>query len=76
MKYFALSLLLMFSFFGCQDEIQTSSPTLQGLQHGDFTWKSNSRSAANKYVRALTITGTDGNGTMTIMLPSAMTKFL
>ena len=60
MKYFALSLFVMFSFFGCQHEIQTSSPTLQGLQHGDFTWKSNSRSATVNASGALTITGTDG----------------
>ena len=71
MKYFALSLLVMFSFFGCQDEIQTSSPTLQGLQHGDFTWKSNSRSATVNASGALTITGTDGYGTMTITLAAA-----
>ena len=71
MKYFALSLLVMFSFFGCQDEIQTSSPTLQGLQHGDFTWKSNSRSVTVNTAGALTITGTDGYGTMTIILAAA-----
>ena len=71
MKYFALSLLVMFSFFGCKEEIQTSSPTLQGLQQGDFTWKANSRSATVNASGVLTITGTDGYGTMTITLAAA-----
>lgn len=69
MKYFALTLLFTFSFFGCQDDIQTSNPTLQGLQHGDFRWRSTSRSATVDALGQLTITGTDGYGTMTIMLP-------
>ena len=71
MKYFALFLFVALSFFGCQDDIQTSNPTLQGLQHGDFTWKATSRLASVDSTGVLTISGTDGFGTMTISLPTA-----
>jgi hypothetical protein len=71
MKYLAIFLIFALSFFRCQDDIQTSSPTLQGIQHGDFLWKATSRSATVDSTGGLTISGTDGFGTMTIVLPTA-----
>lgn len=59
------------TFFGCQDDIQTSNPTLQGLRHGDETWRATTRMAILQSTGMLNISGSDGFGTMIISLPSA-----
>ena len=56
---------------GCQDDIQSGSPTFQGLRHGDYLWRSISRTASVQSTGVLSISGSDGYGTMVISLPSA-----
>ena len=71
MKNFFLALTII-SFVSCQDDIQSSSPTLQGLRHGDYVWKSTARSATINLDESIKIIGSDGFGTMTINLPNAI----
>ena len=71
MKYFLFILLLPLAFLSCQDDIQTSSPTFQGLQQGDFVWRSTVRTATVQSSGVLSISGSDGYGTMIISLPEA-----
>lgn len=71
MKYFLFILLLPLPFLSCQDDIQTSSPTFQGLQQGDFLWRSTVRTATVQSSGVLSISGSDGYGTMIISLPVA-----
>lgn len=61
----------IFSVLSCQDDIQTSNPTLQGLRHGDYTWRATSRLATLQPTGSLSISGSDGYGTMIISLPAA-----
>jgi len=68
MKYFLFILLLPLAFLSCQDDIQTSSPTFQGLQQGDFVWRSTVRTATVQSSGVLSISGSDGYGTMIISL--------
>jgi hypothetical protein len=71
MKYLLFILLLPLAFLSCQDDIQTSSPTFQGLQQGDFVWRSTVRTATVQSSGVLSISGSDGYGTMIISLPEA-----
>ena len=71
MKYFLFILLLPLAFLSCQDDIQSSSPTFQGLQQGDFVWRSTVRTATVQSSGVLSISGSDGYGTMIISLPEA-----
>ena len=71
MKHLFL-VITLFSLFSCQDDIQSSSPTLQGLRHGDYVWRSNARSAMINPDGSLKIMGSDGYGTMIINLPEAI----
>lgn len=71
MKYLLFILLLPLVFLSCQDDIQTSSPTFQGLQQGDFVWRSTVRTATVQSSGVLSISGSDGYGTMIISLPEA-----
>mgnify|MGYP001190601411 FL=1 len=70
MKYF-LFIFAFFSFLSCQDDIQSSSPTFQGLRHGDYIWRSTARTANVQSTGILSISGSDGYGTMVISLPAA-----
>jgi len=71
MKYFLFAVALSLSFLSCQDDIQSSTPTFQGLQQGDFVWRSTVRTATIQASGVLSISGSDGFGTMIISLPSA-----
>ena len=64
------TLLIMLTLFGCQDNIQSSSPVLRGLQNGDFVWRSSYSTLVVDASTGLTITGTDGNGTLTLQVPT------
>ena len=70
MKKFLTSLLILLTLFGCQDNIQSSSPSLQGLKNGDFAWRSSSSTVVVDATGTLTFTGTDGYGTLTLQVPS------
>ena len=70
MKKLLTALLILLTFFGCQDNIQSSSPALKGLQNGDFTWRSSYSTVVVDASTGLTITGTDGNGTLTLQVPT------
>ena len=68
------NLLFFFTFLtqlGCQDDIQTSNPTFQGVRHGDETWRATTRTATLQASGILNISGSDGSGTMVISLPAA-----
>ena len=71
MKNLFLALAII-SLVSCQDDIQSSSPTLQGVRHGDYTWKSTARSATINTDGSIKIIGSDGFGTMIINLPNAI----
>ena len=71
MKNLFLALTFIF-IVGCQDDIQTSSPTFQGVRHGDFVWKSTERSATINIDQSIKIIGSDGFGTMIINLPNSI----
>jgi len=66
-----LFFVAIITIFSCQDDIQTSNPTLQGLRHGDYTWRATTRTASVQNTGALSISGSDGYGTMIISLPTA-----
>lgn len=66
-----LFFVAILTVFSCQDDIQTSNPTLQGLRHGDYTWRATTRTASLQNTGALSISGSDGYGTMIISLPTA-----
>ena len=70
MKKTFTSLLIILTLFGCQDNIQSSIPALQGLKNGDFTWRSSSSTVVVDATGVLTFTGTDDNGTLTLQLPT------
>jgi len=70
MKNF-LYFVAIITLFGCQDEIQTSNPTLQGLRHGDEIWRATTRTATLQTTGILNLSGSDGFGTVIISLPSA-----
>ena len=73
MKKLLTALLILLTFFGCQDNIQSSSPVLRGLQNGDFTWRSSYSTVVVDASTGLTITGTDDNGTLTLQVPTVAT---
>ena len=65
--------LFIFSFLsilGCQDDIQSNNPVLQGLRHGDYIWRSSTNIVTLQTTGILNISGSDGYGTMVITLPS------
>ena len=64
--------IFFFSIFSCQDDIQSSSPTFQGLRHGNEMWRSTARGATVHSNGVLTISGSDGYASMIISLPNAM----
>lgn len=64
--------IAFFSIFSCQDDIQSSSPTLQGLRHGDEMWRSTARNATVQSSGVLSISGSDGYASMIISLPNAI----
>ena len=68
MRYLLLS-FAVFSLIGCQDDIQSSNPTFQGLRHGDYVWRSTARTATIQSTGILNISGSDGYGSMVISLP-------
>ena len=70
MRYFLLA-FAVFSLIGCQDDIQSSNPTFQGLRHGDYVWRSTARTATVQSTGILNISGSDGYGSMIISLPGA-----
>lgn len=70
MKTPLLFLLIMLTLFGCQENIQSNSPALQGLKNGDFTWRSSASTVVVAADGTLTFTGTDGYGTLTLELPT------
>tara|TARA_B110000967_G_C18649298_1_gene442508 strand:+ start:185 stop:664 length:480 start_codon:yes stop_codon:yes gene_type:complete len=71
MKKFIFFLLIVLPFFGCQDNLQSSTPAFQGLKNGEFLWKSTASTAVVDASGVLTFTGTDGFGTLTLQVPSA-----
>ena len=71
MKRFFL-IIIFSSLLSCQNDIQSSSPTLQGLRHGDYVWRSTARSATINPDGSLKILGSDGYGSMIINLPEAI----
>lgn len=71
MKYLLFTVALSLSFLSCQDDIQTSNPAFQGLQQGNFLWRSTVRSATIQASGVLSMSGSDGFGTMVISLPTA-----
>ena len=70
MRYFLLT-FAVFSLIGCQDDIQSSNPTFQGLRHGDYVWRSTARTATIQSTGILNISGSDGYCSMIISLPEA-----
>lgn len=70
MRYLLLT-FAVFSLIGCQDDIQSSNPTFQGLRHGDYVWRSTARTATIQSTGILNISGSDGYGSMIISLPEA-----
>ena len=74
MKYIFYS-IVFFSIFSCQDNIQSSSPALQGLRHGNELWRTTVRNATIQSSGVLTISGSDGYGSMIIRLPNATESF-
>ena len=70
MKKILPTLLILLTFFGCQDNIQSSSPALKGLQNGDFTWRSTYSTVVVDASTGLTISGTDDAGTLTLKVPT------
>ena len=72
MRYLLLT-FAVFSLIGCQDDIQSSNPTFQGLRHGDYVWRSTARTATIQTTGILSISGSDGYGSMIISLPEANT---
>jgi hypothetical protein len=68
MRYLLLT-FAVFSLIGCQDDIQSSNPTFQGLRHGDYVWRSTARTATIQSTGILNISGSDGYGSMIISLP-------
>ena len=70
MRYLLLT-FAVFSLIGCQDDIQSSNPTFQGLRHGDYVWRSKARTATIQTTGILSISGSDGYGSMIISLPEA-----
>ena len=73
MKKILPTLLIMLTLFGCQDNIQSSSPVLRGLQNGDFTWRSSYSTVVVDASTGLTITGTDDTGTLILKVPTVAT---
>ena len=63
-------LLVVLSLLGCQDNIQSNLPAFVGLKNGDFSWRSSSSTVVVDAAGALTFTGTDGYGTLTLKVPS------
>ena len=70
MRYLLLT-FAVFSLICCQDDIQSSNPTFQGLRHGDYVWRSTARTATIQTTGILSISGSDGYGSMIISLPEA-----
>ena len=70
MRYLLLTFAI-FTLIGCQDDIQSSNPTFQGLRHGDYVWRSTARTATIQSTGILNISGSDGYGSMIISLPEA-----
>ena len=70
MRYLLLT-FAVFSLIGCQDDIQSSNPTFQGLRHGDYVWRSTALTATIQSTGILNISGSDGYGSMIISLPEA-----
>ena len=70
MKKLFTSFLIICTLFGCQDNIQSSLPALQGLKNGDFTWRSSSSTVVVDTAGTLTFTGTDGYGALTLQVPT------
>ena len=70
MKKLFSSLLIILTLFGCQDNIESSLPAFVGLKNGDFTWRSSSSTLVAGTTGVLTFTGTDGNGLLTLMIPT------
>ena len=70
MRYLLLT-FAVFSLIGCQDDIQSSNPTFQGLRHADYVWRSTARTATIQSTGILNISGSDGYGSMIISLPEA-----
>ena len=70
MKKILPTLLIMLTLFGCQDNIQSSSPVLRGLQNGDFTWRSSYSTVVVDASTGLTISGTDDTGNLTLQVPT------
>ena len=70
MKKILMYLLTLLTFFGCQDNIQSNLPALQGLKNGDFTWRSSASTVVVGADATLKFTGTDGYGTLTLELPT------
>ena len=70
MRYLLLT-FAVFSLVCCQDDIQSSNPTFQGLRHGDYVWRSTARTATIQTTGILSISGSDGYGSMIISLPEA-----
>ena len=64
--------IAFFSIFTCEDDIQSSSPTLQGLRNGDEMWRSTARNATIQSNGVLSISGSDGYASIIISLPNAM----
>jgi hypothetical protein len=62
-------LLVVLSLLGCQDNIQSNLPAFVGLKNGDFSWRSSSSTVVVDAAGALTFTGTDGNGVLTLSVP-------
>ncbi|MDC1324567.1 DUF6252 family protein [Flavobacteriaceae bacterium] len=71
MKKILSLLIILLSFFGCQDNIQSNSPAFQGLKNADFLWTSTTSTVVVDATGVLTFTGTDDFGTMTLQVPSA-----
>ena len=70
MKKILPTLLVIVTLFGCQDNIQSSSPVLRGLQNGDYAWRSSYSTVVVDASTGLIITGTDDNGVLTLKIPT------
>tara|TARA_B110000037_G_scaffold211369_1_gene262839 strand:- start:6474 stop:6950 length:477 start_codon:yes stop_codon:yes gene_type:complete len=69
MKNFLTSLLVLF-VIGCQEHLESNTPAFQGQKNGEFLWKSTTSTAIIDAEGALTLTGSDGFGKMTLKVPS------
>ena len=70
MKKFLISLTIILTFFGCEDNIESNTPAFQGSKNANFIWKSTNSTVVVDSTRVLTIKGTDGFGMMTLKVPS------